>query len=183
MVNDIKKLDDVIGVLEEQSHHMKELNGVLGALNEAKEAIEKSNTAIGRLSEKQEALVSENSRKFEDFNSKLSQLERQLIVAGRSQNECQKEILELNRQLGDLKETQGDIQKDVSDLEFLTPEVFHSGRMATETKLAETLDGLHVTISEIATRQQSKAKSLQVTTILGLLLLAGGVGYSIYLTM
>lgn len=176
MVNDIKKLDEVIGVIEEQAHHLKELNGVLDALNEAREGIEKSNIRIGVLSEKQESIVTENSQNFKGFDDKLTQLENKLTVVDSSQNQSQKETLELNKQLGELKEIQVNIQKVVSDLEFLTPEAFYYGRVELETKLDEKIKALNDIVGEVAL-QQSKVWSLQVVTIVVMFLLAGGVGY------
>lgn len=164
MVSDIKKLDEVIGVLEGNAHHLKKLNGVLDALNEAREAIEQSNVQIGALSEKQEAVVAENSQNFSSFDDKLIQLEKTLIAVGRSQNESQKEMLQLDKRLGALKEAQSNIEKAVSNQEFLTPEAFHNGSVELEDKLGGKIERLHEIIGD-ATRQHKNVLFLQITTI------------------
>ena len=183
MVSDIKKLGEVIGVLEEQASRVNEFSGVLRAVKEAKEAIEISNIELGGLSEKQKLLVSSNFKNFEEFGVNFGRLEEYLSELGRRQSEFQKKIVGQNKQLRELIKTQGDIQKSISEIDFLTPEGFESGRVATENKLAEQFAVFQVRANAVAKLQESKVDSLQLTTILGMALLACGLGCSILLAM
>ena len=76
MVNDLQKLNKVIGSLEEQASQVTEFNGILRAINDARSEINASNGALASLSNEQKQLIKDCYGKFDDFDKRFSDLEK-----------------------------------------------------------------------------------------------------------
>ena len=155
-MNDIEKLHQVIGVLEEQSSRVNEFNGLLSSVNTAKDQIESVKAILAQLANEQICVVSENKKLFEEYGSRLTKL---------------------GTQIDSLCEIQNKILKEIAGLKFLTPEQYEQGRATTEKAVADQINALAEKINLTSVTHISAIKSLRTIVVFGLLALAGGVAF------
>ena len=151
-MNDIQKLHRVIDSLEEQSTQVAEFNGLLSAVNDARTEIEAAKSTLASLAYEQAELVTKNSNKFEEFDGRLTSL---------------------NDLLGQIKDEQLKLRREVAALKFVTPDQFEQGCTAIAKQLAELKSKLEAAVES----QQRSISGLRTIVVLGILVLAGGVGF------
>ena len=83
MVNDLEKLNKVIGSLEEQASRVSQFNGILHSVNEARSEIESSKVALTSLVNAQSQIITETYSKFDKFDKRLPDLLNSLTNAQR----------------------------------------------------------------------------------------------------
>ena len=120
-MNDIQKLHRVIDSLEEQSTQVAEFNGLLSAVNDARTEIEAAKSTLASLAYEQAELVTKNSNKFEEFDGRLTSL---------------------NDLLGQIKDEQLKLRREVAALKFVTPDQFEQGCTAIDSRIAKTISGI-----------------------------------------
>ena len=155
-MNDIQKLHRVIDSLEEQSTQVAEFNGLLSAVNDARTEIEAAKSTLANLVTEQGELVTKNSKKFEEFDGCLTSL---------------------NDLLGQIKDEQLQLRREVAALKFLTPEQFEQGCSAIDSRIAKQLAELKSKLEAAVESQQRSISGLRTIVVLGILVLAGGVGF------
>ena len=155
-MNDIQKLHRVIDSLEEQSTQVAEFNGLLSAVNDARTEIEAAKSTLANLVTEQGELVTKNSKKFEEFDGCLTSL---------------------NDLLGQIKDEQLKLRREVAALKFLTPEQFEQGCSAIDSRIAKQLAEMKSKLEAAAESQQRSISGLRTIVVLGILVLAGGVGF------
>ena len=155
-MNDIQKLHRVIDSLEEQSTQVAEFNGLLSAVNDARTEIEAAKSTLANLAYEQAELVTKNSNKFEEFDGRLTSL---------------------NDLLGQIKDEQLKLRREVAALKFVTPDQFEQGCIAIDSSIAKQLAELKSKLEAAAESQQRSISGLQTIVVLGILVLAGGVGF------
>ena len=155
-MNDIQKLHRVIDSLEEQSTQVAEFNGLLSAVNDARTEIEAAKSTLANLVTEQGELVTKNSKKFEEFDGCLTSL---------------------NDLLGQIKDEQLQLRREVAALKFLTPEQFEQGCSAIDSRIAKQLAEMKSKLEAAAESQQRSISGLRTIVVLGILVLAGGVGF------
>ena len=155
-MNDLQKLREVIGSLEEQASQVQEFNGVLRAVNDARVEIEANKSILSSLSEEQKQLFKDSYGMFDDLEKRLSYLNKKLADLEEGQVKVQRTISELkiltpdqfehglekrlsylNKKLADLEEGQVKVQRTISELKILTPDQFEHGRDKILLKLTE----------------------------------------------
>ena len=155
-MNDIQKLHRVIDSLEEQSTQVAEFNGLLSAVNDARTEIEAAKSTLANLATEQGEWVTKNSNKFEEFEGRLTSL---------------------NDLLGQIKDEQFKLRRDVAALTFVTPDQFEQGCIAIDSSIAKQLAELKSKLEAAAESQQRSISGLRTIVVLGILVLAGGVGF------
>ena len=155
-MNDIQKLQRVIDSLEEQSTQVAEFNGLLSAVNDARTEIEAAKSTLASLAYEQAELVTKNSNKFEEFDGCLTSL---------------------NDLLGQIKDEQLQLRREVAALKFLTPEQFEQGCSAIDSRIAKQLAEMKSKLEAAAESQQRSISGLRTIVVLGILVLAGGIGF------
>jgi chromosome segregation ATPase len=155
-VNDIQKLHRVIDSLEEQSAQVAEFNGLLRAVNDARTEIEEAKSTLANLVTEQGELVTKNSNKFEEFDGRLTSL---------------------NDLLGQIKDEQLKLRREVAALKFVTPDQFEQGCTAIDSRIAKQLAELKSKLEAVVESQQRSISGLRTIVVLGILVLAGGVGF------
>jgi hypothetical protein len=148
MVNDIEKLSQVIGSLEEQSTRVIEFNGILASVNEARLEIESSKTILKNTSAEHQQFSTDVDKKYDGFLKNLGVIEKKIADLEQRQDEC--------------------LQK-ISDLNFLTPEKFDKCRKASDSAINESMKGLAHKIDE--------AHRTHLLTFFGILVLAAGIAF------
>lgn len=83
MVNDLEKLNKVIGSLEEQASRVSQFNGILHSVNEARSEIESSKVALTSLVNAQSQIITETYSKFDEIDKRLPDLLNSLVNAQR----------------------------------------------------------------------------------------------------
>ena len=156
MVNEIEKLNKVIGSLEEQATRVTEFNGILAAVNEARSEIESSKKILENASSQHQQFIEDNHSKFEKLLERLDSIEEKLADLEQGQDKCLHKI---------------------SELKFLTPEKFDEGRKASDIATNERVLGLTQKIEDANQAHQSSLKTLKFITIFGMLLLAIGIAF------
>ncbi|HEH9419986.1 hypothetical protein ACSZMW_21575 [Aeromonas allosaccharophila] len=154
-MNDIQKLHRVIDSLEEQSAQVAEFNGLLSAVNDARTEIEAAKSTLANLATEQGEWVTKNSNKFEDFEGRLTSL---------------------NDLLGQIKDEQFKLRRDVAALTFVTPDQFEQGRAAIDSCIAKQFGELNSKLEAVAESQKRSISGLRAIVVLGILVLAGGIG-------
>ncbi|MCG6308511.1 hypothetical protein K6U49_07770 [Vibrio alginolyticus] len=155
-MNDIQKLHRVIDSLEEQSAQVAEFNGLLRAVNDARTEIEEAKSTLANLVTEQGELVTKNSNKFEEFDGRLTSL---------------------NDLLGQIKDEQLKLRREVAALKFVTPDQFEQGCTAIDSRIAKQLAELKSKLEAVVESQQRSISGLRTIVVLGILVLAGGVGF------
>ncbi|HDX3126458.1 TPA: hypothetical protein RVT68_002480 [Escherichia coli] len=155
-MNDIQKLHRVIDSLEEQSTQVAEFNGLLSAVNDARTEIEAAKSTLASLAYEQAELVTKNSNKFEEFDGRLTSL---------------------NDLLGQIKDEQLKLRREVAALKFVTPDQFEQGCTAIDSRIAKQLAELKSKLEVAVESQQRSISGLRTIVVLGILVLAGGVGF------
>lgn len=155
-MNDIQKLHRVIDSLEEQSAQVAEFNGLLRAVNDARTEIEEAKSTLANLVTEQGELVTKNSNKFEEFDGRLTSL---------------------NDLLGQVKDEQLKLRREVAALKFVTPDQFEQGCTAIDSRIAKQLAELKSKLEAVVESQQRSISGLRTIVVLGILVLAGGVGF------
>ncbi|APD85606.1 hypothetical protein BM527_05615 [Alteromonas sp. Mex14] len=155
-MNDIQKLHRVIDSLEEQSAQVAEFNGLLSAVNDARTKIEAAKSTLANLVTKQDELVTKNSKKFEEFDGCLKSL---------------------NDLLGQIKDDQLKLSRDVAALKFVTPDQFEQGRAAIDSSIAKQFAELSSKLEAEAEYQKRSISGLRTIVVLAMLVLAGGIGF------
>ena len=155
-MNDIQKLHRVIDSLEEQSTQVAEFNGLLSAVNDARTEIEAAKSMLANLAYEHAELVTKNSNKFEEFEGHLTSL---------------------NDLLGQIKDEQLQLRREVAALKFLTPEQFEQGCSAIDSRIAKQLAEMKSKLEAAAESQQRSISGLRTIVVLGILVLAGGIGF------
>jgi chromosome segregation ATPase len=156
VVNEIEKLNKVIGSLEEQATRVTEFNGILAAVNEARSEIESSKKILENASSQHQQFIEDNHSKFEKLLERLDSIEKKLADLEQGQDKCLRKI---------------------SELKFLTPEKFDEGRKASDIEANERVLGLIQKIKDANQAHQSSLKTLKFVTIFGMLLLAIGIAF------
>ena len=149
-MNDIQKLHRVIDSLEEQSAQVAEFNGLLSAVNDAKAEIEEAKSTLASLVTEQGELVTKNSKKFEEFDGCLTSL---------------------NNLLGQIKDDQLKLSRDVAALKFVTPDQFEQGRAAIDSCIAQQFGELNSKLEAVAESQKRSISGLRAIVVLGILVL------------
>jgi len=160
MVSEIKKLNSIIGALEEHSGRVGEFSGVLAAVNAAKNKVEATNTEIQNLVKEHSKLVSETSGRLDSYGDKLKILDYQV----RKIEEEQKKILET-----------------ILNLPFMTFEQHKLSQVEIEknisTQLRKQEKEFYVSIANL----NGVTSSLKTILLLGLAAVLGSVVYLINL--
>ena len=156
MVNEIEKLNKVIGSLEEQATRVTEFNGILAAVNEARSEIESSKKILESTSAEHQQFIADNHSKFDELLKCLVSIEQKLANLERGQDKC--------------------LQK-ISELKLLTPEKFEEGRKASDAETNESVQDLAQKIDEANQAHQSSLKTLKFITVFGILVLAIGIAF------
>lgn len=155
-MNDIQKLHRVIDSLEEQSAQVAEFNGLLSAVNDARTEIEAAKSTLANLATEQGELVTKNSNRFEEFEGRLTSL---------------------NDLLGQIKDDQLELRREVAALKFVTPDQFEQGRAAIDGCIAKQFAELNSKLEAAAESQKRSISGLRTIVVLGILMLAGGIGF------
>lgn len=155
-MNDIQKLHRVIDSLEEQSAQVAEFNGLLSAVNDAKNEIEAAKSKIGNLTTELGELVTKNTNTFEEFEGRLTSL---------------------NDHLGQIKDQQLKLRREVAALTFVTPDQFEQGRATIDSCIAKQFAELNSKVEATAEYQKRSISGLRTIVVLGILVLAGGIGF------
>ena len=155
-MNDIQKLHRVIDSLEEQSAQVAEFNGLLSAVNDARTEIEAAKSTLANLVTEQGELVTKNSKKFEEFDGCLTSL---------------------NNLLGQIKDDQLKLSRDVAALKFVTPDQFEQGRAAIDSCIAKQFAELNNKLEAEAESQKRSISGLRTIVVLAMLVFAGGIGF------
>lgn len=156
MVNEIEKLNKVIGSLEEQATRVTEFNGILAAVNEARSEIESSKKILESTSVEHQQLIADNHSKFDELLKRLVSIEQKLANLEEGQDKCLHKI---------------------SELKFLTPEKFEEGRKASDVETNESVLGLSQKIDDANQAYRSSLKTLKFITVFGILVLAIGIAF------
>ena len=156
MVNDIEKLNKVIGSLEEQATRVTEFNGILASVNEARSEIESSKKILKNASAEHQQLIADSHSKFDELLKRLVSIEQKLANLEQGQDKCMQKISELN---------------------FLTPEKFEEGRNASDAATNESMRDLAQKIDDANQVHQSSLKTLKFITVFGILVLAIGIAF------
>ena len=156
MVNDIEKLNRVIGSLEEQATRVAEFNGILASVNEARSEIESSKKILESTSAEHQQLIADNHSKFDELLNRLVSIEQKLANLEQGQDKC--------------------LQK-ISELKLLTPEKFEEGRKASDAETNESVQDLAQKIDDANQAHQSSLKTLKSITVFGILALAIGIAF------
>ena len=154
MVNDIERLSQVIGRLEEQAEQVTEFNGILASVDEARSEIESSKTILQETADGYKQLSAA-------IDSKLDGLLKALEV--------------INLRLANLEQKQDNCLQKIQELKFLTPENYEDGRKAIEAILNDGVRGLEQKIDNTNQANLASLKVIKTFTILGTILLAGGI--------
>ena len=88
MVNDIEKLNKVIGSLEEQASRVTEFNGILASVNEARSEIESSKKILKNASAEHQQLIADSHSKFDELLKRLVSIEQKLANLEQGQDKC-----------------------------------------------------------------------------------------------
>ena len=156
MVNEIEKLNKIIGSLEEQATKVTEFNGILAAVNETRSEIVDSKKILQNASAQHQQLIDENRSKLDKILKRLDSIEEKLANLEQGQDKCLRKISELN---------------------FLTPEKFEEGRKSSDVETKESVLGLLQKIEDVNQTHQSSLKTLKFITVFGMLLLAIGMAF------
>jgi septal ring factor EnvC (AmiA/AmiB activator) len=156
MVNEIEKLNKVIGSLEEQATRVTEFNGILASVNEARSEIESSKKILKNASAEHQRLTKLTIDVSKELLKRLVKIEQKLANLEQGQDKC--------------------LQK-ISELKFLTPEKFEEGRKAIDAATNESARGLAQKIDDANQAHQSSLKTLKFITVFGILVLAIGIAF------
>lgn len=177
-MNDIQKLHRVIDSLEEQSAQVAEFNGLLTAVNDARTEIEAAKSKIGNLATEQGELVTKNSNKFEDFEGRLASLNYLLDQIKDDQLKLRREVAALKFVTPDQFESGRDIiLLRLSEIKFVTPDQFEQGRAAIDSYIAKQFAELTSKLEAAAESQKRSISGLRTIVVLGILVLAGCIGF------
>lgn len=180
-MNDLQKLNKVIGSLEEQASQVTEFNGVLRAINNARSEINVSNGVLASLSNEQKQLIKDSYGKFEDFAKRFSDLELKLIHLEKIQDRTLRTISELKFLSPDQFEHGRDkILLKLTELNFVTPIHYDEGLRVTNEVLERTAIELAQKIEQSNRAHQASLTSLKTITALGMLALAAGIACLAY---
>ncbi|AWY01100.1 hypothetical protein A8139_14760 [Marinomonas primoryensis] len=155
-MNDIQKLHRIIDTLEEQSAQVAEFNGLLSAVNDARTEIEAAKSTLANLVSVQGELVTKNSKKFEEFDGCLTSL---------------------NDLLSQIKDDQLKLSREVAALKFVTPDQFEESRASIDSCIAKQFAELNSKLEAEAESQKRSISGLRTIVVLGMLVLAGGIGF------
>ena len=155
-MNDIEKLNKVIGSLEEQATRVTEFNGILASVNHARSEIESSKRLLKNTSAEHQQLIADNHSKFDELLKRLVSIEQKLANLEQGQDKCLHKI---------------------SELKFLTPEKFEEGRKAIDAATNESIQGLAQKIDDANQAHRSSLKTLKFITVFGILVLAIGIAF------
>lgn len=170
-MNDLEKLNRVIGSLEEQATQISEFNGILQAVNDARSDIDSSNAVLTSLSSEHKQLIKDRYSKFDDFDKSLCDLEK-------NQGRVLRTIAELKILSPDQFEHGRDkILLRLSELNFLTSAQYEEGRRVSNEALNNAISELTLKIQEANHAHLASLKSLKIITVLGMLALAGGIAF------
>lgn len=153
-MSDIEKLRHVIAELEKQSSSVTEFSGTLKAINSARMSIVATKTVISKLVKDHKALASESHQHFDEYSNKLTVLESKIKL---------------------LEKAQAKTIKEISVLDFATPEQIKQTQAAIEKSLSEQTDALSERIDQTSTDQKSAINSLKLLLIIVVLLLTIGM--------
>jgi predicted nuclease with TOPRIM domain len=156
VVNDIEKLNKVIGSLEVQATRVTEFNGILASVNEARSEIESSKKILKNAFAENQQLIADNHSKLDGLLNRLVSIEQKLANLEQGQDKC--------------------LQK-ISELKFLTPEKFEEGRNASDAATNESMRDLAQKIDDANQVHQSSLKTLKFITVFGILVLAIGIAF------
>lgn len=171
-MSDIEKLHKVINSLEEQSAKVNEFSGVLSALNSTKEQIEGSRSAIGNLANEQGKLVSESYKNFEAYGSKITELEAEISKLKESNGQILSRVSELVFLTPEQFESGRDkLLLRISELKTVSPEQFEQGSKAIEATVSEEFAALHGHVTTYSARLDASIRSLITTVIIGTVLI------------
>ena len=106
-MNDIEKLHQVIDALEKQSSSVTEFYGVLSAVNSTRVQIESAKALLAKTADEQKGLLTVSYKRFEEYGVRLTKLES--LMAS-------------------LVEIQNQALKQITALEFVTPEQHEQSR-------------------------------------------------------
>ena len=177
-MSDIEKLHKVIDSLEEQSAKVNEFSGVLSALNSAKEQIEGSKLTIGNLADEQRKLVSNSYKNFEAYGIKITEMEADLSQLKEANSQILSKVSELVFLAPEQFESGRDkILLRISELKTVSPEQFEQGRKAIETKVSEEAAALQNHVSAYSARLDSSVRFLITTVIIGIALILAGLAF------
>ncbi len=155
-MNDIEKLHQVIDALEKQSSSVTEFYGVLSAVNSTRVQIESAKALLAKTADEQKGLLTVSYKRFEEYGVRLTKLESLMAT---------------------LVEIQNQALKQITALEFVTPEQHEQSRVATEKTIAEQFMALAEKVDAASVSQQSAMKSLRTIIVFGVLALAGGIAF------
>ena len=128
----------------------------MSAVNDARTEIEAAKSTLANLVTEQGELVTKNSKKCGEFDSCLTSL---------------------NDLLGQIKDEQLKLRREVAALKFVTPDQFEQGCTAIDSRIAKQLAELKSKLEAAVESQQRSISGLRTIVVLGILVLAGGVGF------
>lgn len=177
-MSDIEKLHKVINSLEEQSAKVNEFSGVLSAINSAKEQIEGSRSIIGSLANEQGKLVSESYENFEAYGSKITELEAEISKLKESNGQILSRVSELVFLTPEQFESGRDkLLLRISELKVVSPEQFEKGCKAIEATVNEEFVALQRHVTTYSARLDSSIRTLITSVIIGTVLILAGLAF------
>lgn len=120
-MNDIKKLEQVIDTLEKQSIQVGEFSGVLALIKDTVNALAMRKNELDGIVDSIKENEIKSERKMQSFEDALSLVQNHLAQINQSHDRLLKEL---------------------SNLNFLTPEQFRSGFASSELKIINKIDNL-----------------------------------------
>ena len=177
-MNDIKRLNEVIESLEQQSSKVSKFNGVLEAVNAAKEDISSAKETLSNLANEQQTLVTESYKRFEEYGKRLTELESKLAALEGNQEETLRNLSDLSFVTPNQFEAGLDkILLRQSELKFLTPAQYEEGRNESEKAIINGVTQQSDRITVALSNQESAIKSLRMIVFWGMFLIAGGIAF------
>ncbi|MBV0934183.1 hypothetical protein [Marinobacterium weihaiense] len=158
-MSDIKKLQEVINSLEEQSSRVSEFNGVLSAIDSAKSDIFLAKTEFEELAEEHKKAVAENCIRFDELGDRINELEQKISTIESKM----------------LTESQYDVGRDkillrISDLRFVSTEQFDRGVKESEKSVISSLSQTNSMLEGLLAKQEKSIQSLRIFVFSGIIL-------------
>ena len=169
-MSDIQKLHKVIESLEEQSSKVNEFSGVLNAVNSAKSEIVSARSEFALLGDEYKKLVSQSSSRFDEYGQILSGLEERITSI--EENLITKDQFDVGVEK---------ILHQVSDLDFVTPELLEASMISSEKNTAALISENTNKLHDVLEKQQSTIETLRSLMIVGTLTLGSIIAFLIVL--
>jgi hypothetical protein len=146
-VNDVEKLNQVIGSLEENAERVSEFNGVVASVNEARIEIEASKEILKHSSAEHQNISANTDLKFDELLKKMENINQKMIMMEKKQDK---------------------FIQNMSDGDILTLERYKEGHKASDAAINEKMRGLEQKIDDANLVHRTSLKALNFITIFGI---------------